>query len=47
MLVLRGKLPSAQLASLYQRARLFVSPLLNATGIATTERQVGVEILLL
>ena len=35
MLVLRGKLSGAELVGLYQRASLFVSPLLNATGIAT------------
>ena len=34
-LVFLGKLDDAALAAEYQAARLFVSPLLNATGIAT------------
>ena len=35
MLELAGKLPDARLAELYQSTELFVSPLRNATGIAT------------
>jgi hypothetical protein len=35
VLIILGKLSPAALAAEYQKARLFVSPLLNATGIAT------------